>query len=594
MKKILFTFIIISISLISMQSCSKLLDLTPDSSNLPVEQTFKNKDDALNAFNGCYALMQNVVDQIYIAGEMQGELVSPARGCDSIPFLKQILNNDVTPQNPYTDYLKFYKLIAACNGAIKGYDKLTSFNPDFKSELRDLYKAHAIVIRSWAYLQLVKIWGNVPYISDNVFTIDSLKDVAASPLNDVLGNVANDLKSQLPMSDVWDQVVYNNNKFTNVTARMLMAEIYTWMGQYENAYDVIKKFLPFQNNPYLSVDGSQVFFSLYESFRPAGTEWIRRFTFPFQTLVAAQFIVFDGSRGQKNSIVRWCNNQGNSSYAIKPSSWSIKNWAMQPRDSMLCWLQPMNRFQNWPELPNKGPLASKLTGDWFRGGGGTYTNGNDTYTVTAGSYMVDGTDTIIYKPLVKTPTFINVSITPRGNNPNGTATFPSTVKIYSLTRRSVLNLDPYTNDDLQYGLWGEGWVQLWTAEILNQVGRSREALTILNTRGGNLSSIRRRVGLFPIITDVVEDGNLKRKVDDAILSEMSLESAFEGYRWFDLVRFARRYNDPTILANTVAKKYPASKQALIQARLSDPNRWFFPYYYKNVQANKLLSQKQGY
>jgi hypothetical protein len=196
--------------------------------------------------------------------------------------------------------------------------------------------------------------------------------------------------------------------------------------------------------------------------------------------------------------------------------------------------------------------------------------------------MVDGVDTLIYKPLVKWTSSVVVKVTI-----NGTA---MSTTLYNLSRRSALNLDLYTNDDLSFSLWGEGWVQLWTAELLNQLGRSREALAILNTRGG----IRRRVSLYPILTDAVEDANFKRKVDDAILSEMSLESAFEGYRWFDLVRFAKRYNDPSIVANTVAKKYPISSQAAIKARLSNPNRWFFPYYYKNVQANKLLIQKQGY
>jgi hypothetical protein len=180
-------------------------------------------------------------------------------------------------------------------------------------------------------------------------------------------------------------------------------------------------------------------------------------------------------------------------------------------------------------------------------------------------------------------------VTVRVTQPSG-ASFNTS--IYNLTRRSEFNNDNYTNDDLRFNMWGEGWVQLWAAEILNQIGRSREALSVLNTRGGNLSSIRRRVGLFPVLTDVIDV--TKRQVDDVILNEMSLESAFEGYRWFDLVRFAKRYNDPSIIANTVAKKYPASSQAAVIARLSNPNRWFFPYYYKNVQANKLLIQKIGY
>jgi hypothetical protein len=595
MKKKVIPFIIIVMAMIMVLSCKQILEVSPESTNLQTEKTFKTNDDALNALNGCYATMQDVVDQIYIAGEMQGELVDAARGCDSIPFLKQILVNDVTPQNHYTDYTRFYKIVETCNSAITGFDNLSRINPDFKGDLRDLYKAHAIIIRSWAYLQMVKIWGEVPYVSNAIFEIDSVKNIAATPANEILSRIAADVKSQLPVSDIWQMYSISLNKFTFNSVRILLAEIYTWMGQYENAYDAIKKFLPYSNAPYNTVDGSQTltqtFYPFYfSSTRKGGLNWIIKYNDtngPLQNFVASFYIEFDGSRGQKNSIMRWCNNEGNGIYAIKPSSWAIKNWAAQPRDSLLFWLNPR---VGQVILPNRGPLASKLTGDWFRGGGNVFTYGDASYIVRAGSYWVDGTDTVIYKPLVKSSAGVNVSV-----RMDGATYSTSPFTLQNLTRRSKLNNDSYTNDDFKFFLWGEGWMQLWVAELFNQIGRTREALAILNERSGtDFLGIRRRNGLFPVLTNLVENGTEKRQVDDAILNEMSLESAFEGYRWFDLVRFAKRYNDPSILANTVAKKYPLSKQAAIRARLSNPNRWFFPYYYKNVEANNLLHQKPGY
>jgi hypothetical protein len=591
MKKIFILFIIMGIILELMPSCKKLLlDAGPETNSLSVKNSFKTNDDALTAFNGCYASMQGVVDQIYIAGEMQGELVVATRGCDSIPYLKQILNNYVTPVNPYTDYSSFYKIVATCNSAINGYANLCKVNPSFSSDLRDLYTSHAILIRSWAYLQLVKIWGDVPYISNTVFDIDSIKDVAASPANEILNKIADDINSQLYMSDIWFAASYTTDKFIYSTSRMLLAEVNLWNGKYVEAYDAIKKFLPFLTGPYFTENGAQppsnTFYSYFDSWRYPGPAWITRYNFSTSNAnpVAAQFIPFDGSREQKNSIVRWTNNQGNSIYAIKPSSWAIKNWAVQDRDSLLFWMNPMTTGANQVQSPNKEQLKSLRHGDWIRGGGGIEKYGNSTYTVTAGSYLVDGNDTVIYKPSVKTATSYTVTVNWYGTN--------ITATIYNLTRRSAFNNDNYTNDDLRFNMWGEGWIQLWCAEILNQIGRSREALSILNTRGGNLSSIRRRVGLYPVLTEFADV--TKRQVDDVILNEMSLESAFEGYRWFDLVRFSKRYNDPSIIANAIAKKHPVYEQGEIIARLSDPNRWFYPYYYKNVLANKKLIQKAGY
>jgi starch-binding outer membrane protein, SusD/RagB family len=79
-----------------------------------------------------------------------------------------------------------------------------------------------------------------------------------------------------------------------------------------------------------------------------------------------------------------------------------------------------------------------------------------------------------------------------------------------------------------------------------------------------------------------------------ILEEKALEASFEGLRWFDLVRFSKRHNDPSIIANAVAKKYPASQQPAIITRLMNKNYWYYPYFQRNVDANKLLPQKPGY
>jgi len=61
------------------------------------------------------------------------------------------------------------------------------------------------------------------------------------------------------------------------------------------------------------------------------------------------------------------------------------------------------------------------------------------------------------------------------------------------------------------------------------------------------------------------------------LEERALELAFEGKRWFDLMRVARRRNDPAFLANTVAAKYsnPAVAERVKQV-LSDENNWYLP------------------
>ena len=62
-------------------------------------------------------------------------------------------------------------------------------------------------------------------------------------------------------------------------------------------------------------------------------------------------------------------------------------------------------------------------------------------------------------------------------------------------------------------------------------------------------------------------------VEDKIVEELALETAFEGNRFHDLMRVALRRNDPSYLANIVAEKYTVNKEA-IRTKLMDENNWY--------------------
>lgn len=65
--------------------------------------------------------------------------------------------------------------------------------------------------------------------------------------------------------------------------------------------------------------------------------------------------------------------------------------------------------------------------------------------------------------------------------------------------------------------------------------------------------------------DVVQDC-----VEDLIVDEEAMELAFEGTRFFDLMRVAHRRNDPSYLANRVARR-----DAALKTKLLDTRNWYF-------------------
>lgn len=76
-------------------------------------------------------------------------------------------------------------------------------------------------------------------------------------------------------------------------------------------------------------------------------------------------------------------------------------------------------------------------------------------------------------------------------------------------------------------------------------------------------------------------GNLpakQRLLEHEILEERARELAFEGERFYDLMRVAKRRQDPSYLASAVASKFPASQRDQIYNYLLDENNWYIHYF----------------
>jgi starch-binding outer membrane protein, SusD/RagB family len=83
------------------------------------------------------------------------------------------------------------------------------------------------------------------------------------------------------------------------------------------------------------------------------------------------------------------------------------------------------------------------------------------------------------------------------------------------------------------------------------------------------------------VTGVLNIGTLANKqkyLEEKILEERARELAFEGERFYDLIRIARRRNDNSFLADRVAAKFEASEAAMIRERIMNEENWYIPFY----------------
>ena len=84
--------------------------------------------------------------------------------------------------------------------------------------------------------------------------------------------------------------------------------------------------------------------------------------------------------------------------------------------------------------------------------------------------------------------------------------------------------------------------------------------------------------------------------EDAILLERAKELAFEGKRWFDLLRMGRR-NDfarKDNLIEILIQNVPSTQKLVLKSLLSDPNGWYMPIHINEIDRNKNLKQNSYY
>jgi hypothetical protein len=62
------------------------------------------------------------------------------------------------------------------------------------------------------------------------------------------------------------------------------------------------------------------------------------------------------------------------------------------------------------------------------------------------------------------------------------------------------------------------------------------------------------------------------------MDERAREMAFEGERFYDLMRVAKRRNDPAYLASKVSAKYPEGQREQIYNFLLSEENWYIPYF----------------
>lgn len=554
--------IVATVAICSLLSCKKTFDIQPEDA-LEATQVYRNVYDADAAVLGIYGKFVGLADKYVLLNELRADLLDVTPNANA--YLQQLGTQDVTVDNPYADPKPFYEVILNCNDALKNFEAMRQNklldNTQYYQRYTDI-----LFLRSWLYLQLGIHYGSVPYVTDALTNIEDLKDEAKFQkitFDELLTRLIRDTETTpreflnqntssssptliLPM----DTYVVRDGVFKFfIHRRSLLGDLNLWKGDYLKAASYYKDAMETATNQTTNADQTIDIFDTYRvgddnsadhSLKTTAVinPWTNIFSSPLSDRIAnwerMWTLPLNGNFAPGNQLLSLFSTAGN--YLVKPSAKAIKNWDTQIRtDGSLTDRRGLN-------------MSYRLSGNQFEVLKFTKNYNLSTPFEKTGMWIVYRA-AVLHMRYAEAANRLNRTTLAGALINNGiTATFGT-----KSTFNAVPDVYPFDFDGTNSSSFRGNWYRN--------------------------SGIRGRA----VNQNVVIDPLNMEDTEDKILQEEALETAFEGYRWQDLLRIAlrRQTTDPSYLANKIAAKFEAAgdfaSANTARTRLSDKNNWYLPF-----------------
>jgi len=234
MKKLLkYTFC--SLLFLSVSGCSNsLLDKEPIS-NVSGEGYYKKPSDAQAGVNGIYNGLQSLFRQNFAYwGEGRADNIVTRHAGDPAALQQ----NTLTPVINSARWDNFYTVISRANYAIK-YIPQAFGTEDSELKRQLLGQAHAL--RALAYFYLVRIWGQVPLVTEPYEGLDQDLFVKKNTEAEVLAKVEADLILATENCASNYSGARNRVMITKGAAYAFLTQLYMWQKKYAQAIEMAEK-----------------------------------------------------------------------------------------------------------------------------------------------------------------------------------------------------------------------------------------------------------------------------------------------------------------------------------------------------------------
>lgn len=518
MKKITrispFLLAIFSILLIAGYGCKDdFFDVTAGDRITP-DQHYQTIIDAEVSIMGAFVMLQDVMPQLIMYDGLRSDAMDVTPNASS--YLKELNYQVLSKGNPLTDPSALYKVIINVNEVLANLDLVEERDRNFDVNTARQYKGSLIGLRSWCYFTLARLYNKVAYIEGSMTSLpeNHTQKIISKPV--IIDTLINQI---LPyIHDISTGVQYVELQLSPLmNTKALLGELYLEKGDYTNAAKYLKLACEsYQNGTaLLKVD---------KTYKDAawGAIFLNSYS---QTVENISVVPFSRAEGQNNPLADWLDITRE--YLVKPSSVLI--------DSFLAQV----------------PLAGNPS-DIYRG--------SLTFQAMSIVYNEDSTDFELVNP------FITKYALDRADLESSDIIISRAADLHLMLAEA-------------YNRMGDATSRKYALMLLNQgVNKENPKPAPFSKWSANLG-VRGRVYLKSreVPKNMISEDSIKNLIEDFIMEERAMELAFEGKRWFDLVRVAERRNSPEYIANKVAAKFEGTDMYnTVHSKLMNPANWYLP------------------
>lgn len=234
MKKIIIALVAV-LGMGTLYSCSDMLDT--DSDRLVIDPGMGEKTDSMYYAMGILKALQDVTDQYYLQGEMRGDLVDVVPGVTD-KNLQALANFSASTDCKYDSAYLYYRIINNCNYYIAHRDT-TLFTGAEKVVMPEYVAIKAI--RAWTYMQLARNYGSVPFVLEPLTKISQIEEGTFENKNmeQIAAVLLPDLEQytgyHVPIWGTTDKISGMTPTKLFMPVDLVMADLYLETNQYDKA-----------------------------------------------------------------------------------------------------------------------------------------------------------------------------------------------------------------------------------------------------------------------------------------------------------------------------------------------------------------------